>query len=156
MPGPAVHFRLTMRLAMEAGLSEADAEAVGQADNLVDELWPGRTHWWLHFNPTASIVFGPFELSRALAAERAGDHASALTHLGRSLHMRQDAVGHGRPVGYNHLLWDAGLLHRNPDEWELMPPSVQARIERATRRALRRFARTLPAELASAADTPAR
>jgi hypothetical protein len=139
MPGPAVHFRLTMRLAMDAGFSKADAEEIGRADVAVDELWPGRTHWWLHFNPTTSLIFAPLELRRARRAERAGDHESALTHLGRSLHMRQDSVGHGRPLGLNHLAWDVGLLRRNPDEWELMPQSVQARIERATRRALRLF-----------------
>jgi hypothetical protein len=140
MPGPAVHLRMTMNLAIEEGFSQADAEAVGTADNLVDDLWPGRTHWWLHFNPPASLVFGPLELRRAVRARRAGDGAGALAHLGRSLHSRQDAVGHGR-LGLNHLLWDVGLLKRNPDVWELMPSSVQARIDATTRRTLRTFLR---------------
>jgi hypothetical protein len=134
MPGPAVHFRLTMTLAVDEGLSAADAEAVGRADILVDEMWPGRTHWWLHFNPTASAVFAPLELRRALRAVDSGDREGALTHLGRSLHMRQDAVGHGR-LGLNHLAWDVGLLRRNPDEWETMPAPVRSRIERAACRA---------------------
>jgi len=138
MPGPPVHFRLTMNLGVDEGLSEADAETVGREDLLVDELWPGRTHWWLHFNPTAGGVFAPLELRRSLRALKAGDRALALTHLGRSLHMRQDSVGHGR-LGLNHLMWDVHLLKRHPDVWETMPPSVQARIERATRRAIRRF-----------------
>lgn len=138
MPGPAVHLRHTMNWAVEEGLSRADAEAVGSADILVDQLWPGSTKWWRHFNPPASLVFGPLELRRAMRAERVGDHAGALAHLGRSLHSRQDAIGHGR-FGLNHLMWDFGLLRRNPDDWDIMPPPVQARIERATRRAVRAF-----------------
>jgi hypothetical protein len=138
MPGPAVHLRHTMTWSVEEGLSHADAETVASADILVDTLWPGSRTWWRHFNPPASLVFGPLELRRAVLAERAGDHAVALTHLGRSLHSRQDAVGHGR-LGLNHLMWDVGLLKRNPDDWDLMPTAVQARIERATRRAVRAF-----------------
>jgi len=138
MPGPAVHLRHTMTWSVEEGLSRADAETVASADILVDTLWPGSRKWWRHFNPPASMIFGPLELRRAVRAERSGDHAAALTHLGRSLHSRQDAVGHGR-FGLNHLMWDFGLLKRNPDDWDLMPPAVQARIERATRRAVRAF-----------------
>jgi hypothetical protein len=149
MPGPYVHFRLTMALALEAGMTESDAEAIGRADILVDDLWPGHTHWWLHFNPAASVVFAPLELWRAVRAARSGDRGGALTHLGRSLHMRQDAVGHGR-FGLNHMLMGLGLLGRDPDVWETMPPTVQTRIERATRRALRSFAH------ASAPNRPVR
>ena len=138
MPGPSVHFRLTLNLAVEEGFSPLEAEAVGRADILVDELWPGSRKWWRHFNPPASLIFGPLELRRAVAAERAGDREGALAHLGRSLHSRQDAIGHGR-FGLNHLAWDVGLLKRNPDDWEYMPHAVQVRIERATRRALRAF-----------------
>lgn len=138
MPSPAVHVRLTTTWALDEGFSRDDAQALASADILVDELWPGRTHWWRHFNPPASLIFAPLELRRALREQRAGDHAAALAHLGRSLHSRQDAVGHGR-LGLNHLAWDVGLLRRNPDAWELTPPAVQRRIERASRRALRRF-----------------
>jgi len=138
MPGPAVHLHRTTSWSVEEGLSRADAETVASADILVDKLWPGNRIWWRHFNPPASLIFGPLELRRAVRAERTGDHAAALTHLGRSLHSRQDAVGHGR-FGMNHLAWDVGLLKRNPDDWDLMPSSVQARIERATRRAVRAF-----------------
>jgi len=138
VPGPAVHFRLTMGWAIAEGMSEADAEAAGLANVLVDERWPGGRRPLRHFNPTASLILAPLELRRALALARAGERAGALTHLGYSLHSRQDAIGHGR-VGLNHLAWDVGLLRRHPDVWETMPPSVQARIERATRRAVRRF-----------------
>lgn len=137
MPGPAVHYHLTVRLAGEAGFSAAEAASIGAANMLVDERTPGNRYWWLHFNPTASLYFAPLEMRRARSAERGGDHAAALAHLGTSIHMRQDAVGHGR-VGQNHLLWELGWLKRHPDEWETMPASVQARIERATRRALER------------------
>lgn len=138
MPGPAVHFRLTMSWAIEEGMSEADAEAAGVANVLVDEKWPGGHRPLRHFNPTASLLLAPLELRRAVALARAGDRAGALTHLGYSLHSRQDAIGHGR-FGLNHLAWRVGLLPRHPDVWETMPPSVQARIERATRRAVRLF-----------------
>ena len=144
MPGSSVHLRLTADLAIEEGFAPADAHAIADADKLVDRLWPGNRIWWRHFNPPASLILGPLELRRAVRAERAGDHADALVHLGRSLHSRQDAVGHGR-LGINHLMWDVRLLRRNPDDWDLMPPSVQARIKAATRRALRAFlARTRP------------
>ena len=73
MPGPAVHFRLTMRWAVEEGMTEADAEAVGRANVLVDELWPGSHKPLRHFNPTASLIFAPLELRRAVAFARAGD-----------------------------------------------------------------------------------
>jgi hypothetical protein len=137
VPGFTVHMRLTVKWAVEEGLSPADAEAVAGADIEVDALWPGSTHWGRHFNPTASLLFGPLELRRAIAAARDGDRERALVHLGRSLHSRQDAVGHGR-LGLNHFLLRLGM-RRNPDEWPTMTPSVQARIERATRRAVRAF-----------------
>lgn len=144
MPGPHVHFRLTMRWAIEEGLSEAEAEAVGRASLLVDELWPGSRKPMRHFNPTASLALAPLESRRAFAFARAGDRTAALTHLGYSLHSRQDAIGHGR-LSLNHLVLYTGLPFRDPDVWEDMSPSVQARIERATRREIRRFiARTSP------------
>jgi hypothetical protein len=123
---------------MEEGMIEADAEAVGLANVRVDDLWPGGRRPLRHFNPTASLVLAPLELRRAIAFARAGDRVLALTHLGYSLHSRQDAIGHGR-LGLSHLRYMAGLLGRHPDVWEEMPPSVQARIERATRRAVRLF-----------------
>ena len=138
MPGPAVHLHLSMYWAIDEGVSPGEAEAIGTADILVDELWPGSRKRWRHFNPPASLIFGPLELRRAVRADRSGDRAGALTHLGRALHSLQDAVGHGR-LGLNHLAWDVGLLKRNPDDWDLMPAPVQERIERATRRALRSF-----------------
>jgi len=119
-------------------MSEPDAETVGRADIVVDDLWPGGHKPLRHFNPTASLVIAPLELRRAVAFARAGDRAQALTHLGYSLHSRQDAIGHGR-FGLGHLRYDLGQQKRHPDFWEQMPPSVQARIERATRRAVRIF-----------------
>jgi hypothetical protein len=127
-----------MRWAVEEGMTEPDAEAVGRASVLVDDLWPGSRKPLRHFNPTASLVFAPLEMRRAVAFERAGDHDQALTHLGRSLHSHQDAIGHGR-LGLAHLLSSAGLLGRDPDVWEEMPPLVKVDIERVTRRRVRRF-----------------
>jgi len=140
MPGPRVHLHLTRDWATQEGLDPEDAQKVGAADLEVDDLWPGSRIWRRHFNPSASLVFGPLELARAVRAQRAGDRALAMTHLGRSLHSHQDAVGHGR-LGLNHLAWDVGLLKRDPDDWDLMPPRVKVRIERASRRALRRYVR---------------
>jgi hypothetical protein len=129
-----------MDWAIDEGLSPEEAQSVATADVLVDELWPGHRKWWHHFNPPASLVFAPLEMGRAVRACRRGDRVAWMTHLGRSLHSRQDAVGHGR-LGLNHLAWNVGVLRRDPDEWELMPASVQVRIERANRRALARFLR---------------
>lgn len=140
MPGPAVHFTLTVTEAMAAGFDPQEAEAIARGDVGVDLRTPGRKYWWLHFNPTASLIFAPLELRRALRADAAGDRAEALEHLGRCIHMRQDAIGHGRFVGLNHLLYDAKLFRRHPDDWETMPPVIQQRIVATTRDALRRFA----------------
>ena len=138
MPGPRVHLRLTMEWAIDEGCAPDEAQAIANADIAVDELWPGSRIWWRHFNPSASLVAVPLETRRAVRADLSGDRAAALTHLGRALHSAQDAVGHGR-LGLNHLAWDVKILRRHPDVWETMPASVQARIERATRRTLRRF-----------------
>jgi hypothetical protein len=138
VPGTKVHLHLTMEWAIEAGLCPDDAQQVATADLTVDELWPGSRIWWRHFNPTASVLYAPLEMVRAARAQRRGERADALKHLGRSLHSCQDAIGHGR-LGQNHLAWNLGLLHRDPDDWELMPPSVKQRIEQASRRVLRRF-----------------
>lgn len=137
MPGIAVHVTLTTRWCVEEGLAPPDATTVARADVEVDMLWPGSRRWGRHFNPTAGLVFGPLELRRAVGAARAGDHALALVHLGRALHSYQDAIGHGR-FGQNHLLLRLGL-RRDPDVWETMPDAVRTRIERSTRRAIRRF-----------------
>ena len=138
MPGFAVHFRLTMRWAIEEGMTGSDAESVGRASVLVDDLWPGSRKPLRHFNPTASLIFAPLEMHRALAFERAGEHEQALTHLGRSLHSHQDAIGHGK-MGLAHLLHSAGVLERDPDVWEQTPPLAKSDIERVTRREVRRF-----------------
>jgi len=127
-----------MNLALAAGFPEDEAELIGRADMRVDEKTPGSRYWWLHFNPTASLVFAPLEMRRARAAQRLGDRAAALEHLGRSIHMRQDAIGHGR-FGLSHLMWDFKLMKRHPDDWDTMPVAVRARIEKATWRALRRI-----------------
>jgi hypothetical protein len=138
VPGPDVHFRMTARWAAEEGLDPLDAEAAGRASVLVDMKWPGRHRPLRHFNPTASLVYGPLELRRAIVASRAGDRDAALTHLGYSLHSYQDAVGHGR-LAMNHLAFRAHLRRRDPDDWTLMSPAVQARIEGVTRRTVARF-----------------
>lgn len=137
MPGFEVHFRLTMRWAMEEGMSEPDAEAVGRASLLVDDLWPGSRKPIRHFNPTAPLL-ALIEMRRAVESARAGDQRAALTHLGRCLHSRQDGIGHGR-AGLNHLLYRAGMLRRHPDFWDQMPISVQRRLEHSTRTTIRRF-----------------
>lgn len=138
MPGPAVHMHMTTKWAVEEGLTELEAAIVADADIRTDALWPGNRIFWRHFNPTARLIFGPLELRRAIRAAAKGERRAALDHLGYSLHSMQDSVGHGL-LGFNHLLFDAGVLGRNPDVWELMPPSTQAGIERLTRRTVRRF-----------------
>lgn len=145
MPGPEVHLRLTALWAAEEGLSPADAEHVGLEDLHVDALWPGSRKPWRHFNPTAALVFAPMYLRRAVAlAGEPEARDEALTWLGRSLHSKQDSIGHGT-LGLTHIRWDLGLLKRHPDVWETMPPRMQARIEAATRAALRRFVAALGA-----------
>lgn len=139
MPGPAVHLRLTAEWAMDEGMPRPDAEAVGNADHEVDRLWPGSRKPWRHFNPTATLLFAPRGLARAIAA--GGDPSrrqESLVELGRALYSRQDGIGHGI-LGLSHLRWDVGLLKRNPDDWDAMPAKTKAAIERATRDMLRRY-----------------
>jgi hypothetical protein len=138
MPGVTVHFRYTTEWAIAEGMDPLEAEAVGNADIRVDQLWPGHTKWARHFNPTAQLVMGPLEMRRAIAAARAGDRAGALDHLGYSLHSTQDGIGHGL-LGLNHLAYDIRLRKDDPDDWFGMPPSYQRRIEAGTREKVRRF-----------------
>ena len=64
--------------------------------------------------------------------------ADALVALGRALHCLQDGVGHGL-LGLGHLKFNLGIMKRNPDDWNLMPPKTRAGIERVTRETVRRF-----------------
>lgn len=138
MPGPQVHFRLTMEWAIDEGMSAADAEAVARADVQVDQLWPGRRHWGRHFNPMAVHVLARRYTAEAARLESAGAHEEALVALGRALHSLQDGIGHGR-LGLAHLKHRAGLIRRHPDEWDPTPVHTQKGIERLTRAALREF-----------------
>jgi hypothetical protein len=140
VPGPQVHFTLTMKWAMEEGMSAADAEAIGRADVEVDLLWPGSRRWGRHFSPMATLIFARRYRAEAARLESAGAHDEALVALGRALHSAQDGIGHGR-LGLAHLKYRFGLLHRHPDVWEDMPPSTRVGIERATRAAVRDFLR---------------
>jgi hypothetical protein len=138
VPGPHVHYRLTAQWATEEGMPEADAQVVAQADLEVDMHWPGSQKWGRHFNPTASLWFSPRYRFAAVRLARAGAHSEALVSLGRALHSRQDAIGHGL-LGLAHLKHRFGLLQRDPDDWNLMPPAVRAAIERDTRAMVRRY-----------------
>lgn len=143
MPGPTVHFSLTMQWAIEEGLSDVDAEVVGRADTEVDRLWPGRRQWARHFNPMATYVVAPRYAREASRLEAQGAHDEALVALGRALHSLQDGVGHGR-LGLAHLKYRVGVLKRHPDVWQTMQPTTRERIERATRAAVREFVRAAP------------
>jgi hypothetical protein len=138
VPGPQVHFTFTAQWAVEEGMLEPDAQVVAQADLEVDRLWPGSKMWGRHFNPMATFIFAPRYRAEAVRLELVGAHLDALVALGRALHCLQDGVGHGR-LGLAHLKLRFGLTTRNPDEWNLMPARTRARIERATREAVRRF-----------------
>ena len=141
MPGPQVHFTLTMLWAMEEGMSRADAEEVGRSNLEVDLVWPGRRRWGRHFNPMATLVFARRYATEAARLESDGEHAEALVAFGRALHSRQDGIGHGR-LGLAHLKYRLGALRRHPDDWDRMPRRTQAQIERATRSAVRDFLHT--------------
>jgi hypothetical protein len=147
VPGPEVHLRLTARWAQDEGFSSDEAERIGLEDLGVDARWPGRSKPWRHFNPTATLLFAPLYLNRALKLARTGDPATrpeALDWLGRSLHCKQDGIGHGR-FGLSHIRWDLGWLKRHPDVWSTMPPEMRERMERETRERLRRFLEVGPA-----------
>jgi hypothetical protein len=139
VPGVLVHHHFTSDWATEEGLTESDAEVVAEGDVRVDLLWPGDRKWGRHFNPAASLVFGPLYYRRAVrAANGEGTISESLTALGRSLHCRQDAIGHGL-LGLAHLKLRFGLTRRDPDDWNTMPPKTRAAIERVTRTTVRRY-----------------
>jgi hypothetical protein len=138
VPGPQVHFRFTAQWAVEEGMRESDAQVLAESDIEVDLLWPGSKKWGRHFNPTATLVFAPRYCAEAVRLELAGAHLDALVALGRALHCLQDGVGHG-VLGLAHLKYRFGLLERNPDEWNFMPPKTRASIERVTRETVQRF-----------------
>ncbi len=134
-----MHSRLTARWAIEEGMPEADALVVADADARVDMLWPGSRKPARHFNPTASLVFAPQYLRRAIMmAGGGGTPSEALVNLGRALHCRQDSIGHG-VFGLAHLRFRFGLLKRDPDDWNRMPARAREGIERSTRAMLRRY-----------------
>ncbi len=139
MPGPALHHRLTAQWAVEEGMSRAEAAVVANADIMVDMIWPGSKKWGRHFNPMATLIFAPMYFRAAMRTAAAGEYrAESLVALGRALHCRQDGIGHG-VLGLAHLKARLGVLKRNPDDWEQMPPKKRAAIESATRRILRRY-----------------
>jgi hypothetical protein len=139
VPGPRVHHRFTSEWAAEEGLTPSDAEVVGEADIQVDLLWPGSRRWGRHFNPMATLVFGPLYYRRAVrAASGDGSASESLVALGRCLHCLQDGIGHGF-LGLAHVKLTLGLTDRNPDEWNTMPPKTRTAIERSTRATVRRY-----------------
>lgn len=142
MPAPRVHHRLTERWALEEGLDPASAKAAGIADVHVDLLWPGTRWWTRHFNPTASLFWAPYYLVRAI-------RDGSPTLLGYALHCKQDAIGHGL-LGLAHIRARLGLLDRDPDDWALMPAQIQAAIELASRRMIRRYASAIASRVVAA------
>jgi len=137
VPGPQVHYSLTVQWAIEEGMLQTDAEQVGRANVEVDAKWPGRRHWGRHFNPMA-LTFARGYMAEAVRLELHGDHDGALAALGRALHSRQDGIGHGS-LGLAHLKYRLGVFRRNPDVWDRMPQQTRAGIEQATRTAVRDF-----------------
>jgi hypothetical protein len=138
VPGPTVHFRMVLEMAVQEGMPTTDAEAVATACLSVDSLWPGRNKPTRHFNPFAPLYWEPRYMREALAALAAGDRATALARLGWAIHCRQDSIGHG-VLGLSHLRYRLGLLKRDPDDWSKMTGRARSAIERDTRRMLRAF-----------------
>ena len=138
MPGATVHFRMVFEMAGAEGMPPTDAETVATACINVDQLWPGSTKPWRHFNPTASLYWAPRYFREAFAARADGERETALIRLGWAIHCRQDSIGHG-VMGLSHLRYRLGILHRDPDDWAKMTPGARAAIERETRSMLRTF-----------------
>lgn len=117
---------MTRRWAVEAGLSDAEAEIVARACWDVDRVHPVR-EWrnkGYHF-----AWLGARRRARRLLVQ-------AITHddlvaLGESLHCLQDAIGHGF---WGHIVHWQGI-----DRWESRGEGVRRRLEEGSRRSLRRF-----------------
>ncbi len=94
-----LHRTLTARWALELGFSAEAAEAIAEADALVDILGLPRNHY--HMRPR--FLLGRDQrreragehLQKAIAAASHGDCDDAFHHLGYGLHALQDAEAHG-------------------------------------------------------------
>ncbi|GAB4282315.1 MAG: hypothetical protein Kow0067_02320 [Coriobacteriia bacterium] len=139
--GPYVHFQLTYRWALQAGMAETVAEQVARADVGYDQRFPARRSlrdMSRHFAPTAWL-WSRAHLRRALATGSVYD-------LGLALHTAQDAIAHGR-FGMGHIVLRLG--GRNPDDWLLAPPRIRRALEETTRRYLRSFVEAWPTRTAA-------
>lgn len=133
--GPLVHETLTRQWAVEEGLADV-ADAIAKANVEFDKLFPGRLpmFWGLHLGPLAALI--------GLVRLEMGVRARSPRVFGWGLHGVQDYFAHGW-LGEKHLLLRMRLARRHPDIWEDAPPSIQKRIESASRHWLRRYAAAL-------------
>jgi hypothetical protein len=120
--GPYVHRDLTKKWALEAGFSPEEADLIGRANlDLDTKCWVKP---WAHF-----ILFGACPICKILAwrARRRRD----LRLLGYALHAKQDALGHGWILPFQH----------NPslDEWSNATEATQKRIATESQAMLTRY-----------------
>lgn len=120
-----VHYEFTKKWALLEGFSEEDAAAIAAADWACDQLYihtlaQKRYHWPIFGSPVV-----------ALRRYRKAVAAHDLVALGESLHALQDTIGHGV---FGHLYHWPGI-----DRWEHRGAGVRSRLERYSRKVLRRY-----------------
>ncbi len=119
-----VHHGFTLRWAVEAGFTDAEARVIADADWACDRVHTGllgkRFHW-------------PALGSRAVARGRFRDAVRShdLVALGEALHATQDSVGHGFLGHFYH--WP-GI-----DRWAQRGLRVRQRIEAESKRMLHEY-----------------
>lgn len=133
--GPYVHFDLTRDWARKAGLGDV-ADRIALADITVDAENPARRSlgdFTRHFAPWA-YAWVWYHARRAVR-ERSPES------LGHALHSAQDVPSHGL-LGLAHVRYNLGVA-RDPDDWDLAPERVKARIAKASLRLLERYRASL-------------
>jgi RHS repeat-associated protein len=111
-----VHRHLTRYLALEAGRPTGIANAIAEANQLVDDTTPAnplfRKNFALHFGPRDQAV------ARARSARNE-------TELGAALHSVQDSfshAGYGWPFGHGHM----NVIGKSPDDpWRDVPKAME-------------------------------
>lgn len=108
------------------------ADRIALADLTVDAENPARRspgNFTRHFAPWA-YLWARYHFRRAVR-ERSPES------LGHALHSVQDAASHGY-LGLAHSRYNLSI-GRDPDDWDLAPERVRARIKERSLRLLRRY-----------------
>ncbi len=118
------HLNLTKKWAFEEGYSLAQSEKIARACWQFDRLW--WTKPWAHFFLCGANLLSFLFLGLALVFKTE-------SFLGYSIHAKQDVIAHGLTMPWNHRKYSAKV-----DSWESADDAKRARLEKETRRLLKK------------------